>query len=168
MTVRHENGRLVVKVSPVGNYGSYLFGLLLTSGVFLWCCWIFVTAISRAHTKGELLIYGVYCLPFTAFVCIWFLLGTHIILKRLSSVELSVGGGIFIWRQQTLRWARETRVREEDVTAVIENIRWYGKTLKLTVKGKTYALGDLLEDDLKSLARQICDRLGMLDCPGGA
>ena len=165
VTAKQEQGRLVIEVSPVGNYRSYVFGLLLTSVVFLWGSWIFATAILRANTKADLLTRGAYCLPFIAFVFLWFFVGARIILKRLSSIELSIGHGVFKWTQRTFRWTKEISVCEGDVAAVIEDARWYRRTLKLTLNGKIYALDDLLEDDLKSLALQLRVRLGTANLP---
>ena len=73
---------------------------------------------------------------------------------------------VFKWTQRTFRWAKEISEREEDVTAVIEDARWYRKTLKLMVNGKVYALDDLLEDDLTLLARQLRMRLGTANSSG--
>lgn len=95
-----------------------------------------------------------------------FFLGARIILKRLSSIELSVGNGVLKWTQQTFRWANEISARGENVTAVIADSRWYRKALKLKINGKVYVLDDLLEGDLDLLSRQLRIRLGMVNSAG--
>lgn len=165
VTSRQEHGCLIVEVSPVGNYGSYVFGLLLVPVIFLWGSWMFAAAVLRANTKADLATRAAYCLPFIAFLFLWFFVGARIILKRLSSIELSAGRGVFKWTQRTFRWTKEISAREENVTAVVADARWYRKALTLKMSGKIYALDDLLEDDLELLARQLRMRLGIANSP---
>lgn len=61
--------------------------------VLLYLC----DAILQANTEGDLLTRTAYCLPFIVFVCSWFVVGARLILRRLTSVEISAGDGLFMW-----------------------------------------------------------------------
>lgn len=161
VTSKQEHGHLIFEISAVSNYGSYVFGLLLLSVVFLWGPWILAAAVLRPDPSADLATRAAYCLPFIAFLLLWCFVGARIILKRLSSIELRMEYGVVKWTQRTFRWKNEISVPEEAVTAVVADARWYRKALKLTINGKVYVVDDLLEDDLQLLSRQLRMRLGM-------
>jgi hypothetical protein len=120
-----------------------------------------VGAILRPNASAGLAIRAAYVLPFATILLLWFLIGTRIILKRLSSIQLSVGNGHLKWTQRTFRWTTEISVQQENVTAVFADGTWYRKALKLKMNGKLYILDDLLEDDRKLLSRELRLRLGI-------
>ncbi len=135
--------------------------MLLTSVIFLWGSWIFASPIIRSTPKADLTVRLAYCLSVVAFLFAWFLVGARICLRRLSSIELMVGGGVFKFTQRTFRWTKVITVPEENVTAVVAEAKWYRNELRLTMNGTSYAVGDLLEDDLKLLARELRRQLGL-------
>jgi hypothetical protein len=147
----HKNGSLLIKIDAVSNWGFYAAGLMIVSGVFVFGLWIFVPALLKVRTLTEAL----YCLIPVTFLLLWFTIGLRIILERLCSVELSVGRGMFRWRYQMSFWRRELEARQDDVTAVIAKARWYGNRLNVTMHGKTYSLGDLLDEDMDIVAREL-------------
>lgn len=161
LTSKQEHGCLIFEVSPVSNYGTYVFGLLLVFAVLLWGSWTLAAAVLRANANVALAISVAYSLPFAAFLLLWFFVGARIILKRLSSIELSVGHGVLKWTQRTFWWTNEISVPEEKVTTVVADARWYRKALKLKMNGRVYVLDDLLESDLELLSRQLRTRLGI-------
>ena len=70
-------------------------------------------------------------------------------------MELSASGGIFRWSRRILRWGRDIEVRQHDVTSVTARAKWYGNRLSITMNGKTYSLGGLLDEDLEIIAREL-------------
>lgn len=104
-------------------------------------------------------------LPFLVFFSLWFFVGARLMLKRVSSIELSEGHEVFRWKQRTFRWSREFTVHPNDVTAVVAKTRWYKNEVIVTTKGKTYALGDLMKEDVQRLARELRHRLGIAESP---
>jgi hypothetical protein len=146
-----KNGSLLIKIDAVSNWGSYAVGLMIVSGVFVFGLWMFTPVLFKVRTITEAL----YCLLPVTFLLLWFMIGLRIILERLCSVELSVKKGIFRWRSQISLWRRDLDARQEDVTAVIAKARWYGNRLNLTMNGKTYSLGDLLDEDMEIVAREL-------------
>jgi len=161
VTSSQEKGCLVVEVSPVSNYWSYACGLLLTSVMFLWISWSFANALLREASRFDWLTVALCSFLLVAFLVLWFVVGARIILKRLSSIEISVGNGEFKWTQRTFCWTKLVSVREGSVTAVVADARWYRKALKLKIDGQIYVLDDLLKEDLELLARQLRERLGV-------
>src|SRR5678815_3136917 len=103
----------------------------------------------RDSFKVRTLTEAFYCLPFVAFLLLWFRVSSGIILERLCSVELSVGRGIFRWRYRILRWGRDIDARQNEVTAVITKARWYGNRLSVTIHARTYSLDGLLDEDME-------------------
>jgi hypothetical protein len=147
-----KNGSsLLIKVDAVSNWGFYAAGLMIVSGTFVYGLWKFAPLLFKVKTLTEVL----YCLLPIAFLLLWFTVGLRIILERLCSLELSVGRGIFRLRYQMSRWHRDIEARQDDVTAVTAKARWYGNRLNITMNGKTYSLGDILDEDMEILAREL-------------
>jgi hypothetical protein len=146
-----KNGSLLIKIDAVSNRGFYAIGLLIVSSAFVYGLWIFAPVLFKVRTVAEAL----YCLLPIAFLLFGVMLGLRIILERLCSVELSVGGGTFRWSYQISRWRRELEARQDDVTAVIADAKGYGNTLSVTMNGGTYSLGDLLDEDMEIVAREL-------------
>jgi hypothetical protein len=142
---------LLIKIGAVSNRGFYAVGLTIVSGVFLCACWIIAVALFKVRTLAE----AVAVLLAAVFVFVWCMAGSRIILERLSVVELSVGSGIFRWTYRIWRWSRDIEALRDDVTAVEAKVRWYGNRLNVIMNGKTYSLGDLLDDDIEIVAREL-------------
>jgi hypothetical protein len=157
---KREPGRLSFEISPVGNYGSYVFGLLLVSIVFLWGCSILAAAAFPLHTNAGFVTFAASCLLPIAFLLLWFFVAVRLILKRLSSIEISLDHGVLQWKQRTFGLIKQVSVPEENVTEVAADRRWYRNALKLKMNGKAYVLDDLLSEDLECLSRQLRTRLG--------
>jgi len=146
-----KNGSLFIKIDAISNRGFYAVFLMIVSGMFVYGLWMFAPLLSKVRTLTEAL----YCLLPIAFLLLWFTVGLRIILERLCSLELSVGRGIFRLRYQISRWRRDIEARQDDVTAVIAKARWYGNRLNVTMNGKTYSLGDILDEDMEIVAREL-------------
>jgi hypothetical protein len=146
-----KNGSLLITIDAVSNWAFYAVGLLIVSGVVVYGLCMFAPLLFKVRTFTEAL-YGL--LPI-AFLLVWFIVGLRLILERISSVELSVRGGIFRWSYRIWRWRRDLEARQDDVTAVISKARWYGNRLIVTMNGRTYSLGELLRDDMEMVAREL-------------
>jgi predicted RNA-binding protein with PUA domain len=70
-------------------------------------------------------------------------------------MELAAGNGIFRWSWRIWRWGRDIRVNQQDVTSVKARIKWYGNRLIITMNGKTYSLGGLLDEDPEIIVREL-------------
>src|SRR5437764_7398972 len=145
------NGVLIIKIDIVSNWGFYAVLLPVILGVFVGGCWIFVPALFRVKTLTDAFSF----LPFIGFLLLWCAILSRIALERLCAIELFAGQGIFRWSYRILRWGKDIEAREEDVTAVIAKVRWYGNQLNITMAGRTYSLGDLMDDDMTIVAREL-------------
>ena len=94
-------------------------------------------------------------LPFIAFLLLWCGIESRIALETLCAIELFAGKGIFRWSYRILHWGKDIQAREEDVTAVIAKTRWYGNRLNVSMAGRTYSLGDLMDEDMTIVAREL-------------
>ena len=146
-----KNGALIIKIDSVSNWGFYAAWLAVILGVFVGGCWIFVPALFRVKTLMDAL---ALLLPI-GFLLLWGGIMSRIALERLSAIELFAGKGIFRWSCRILRWGKDLEAREEDVTAVAPKARWYGNRLSVTMAGRTYSLGDLIDEDMTIIAREL-------------
>lgn len=145
------NGALVIKIDSVSNRGFYAVWLTVTLGVFVGGCWIFVPVLFRVNTPMDAL---AVLLPIGLLLLSCGIM-SRIALERLSAIELFAGKGIFRWSYRVLRWSKDLEAREEDVTAVVAKARWYGNRLSVTMAGRTYSLGDLIDEDMTIIAREL-------------
>lgn len=153
-------GALIIKVDSVSNRGFYAIWLIVILGVIVGACWIFVPALFRVKTLTDALSF----LPVIAFLLLWCGIESRIALERLCAVELFAGKGIFRWSYRILRWGKDIEARQEDVTAVIAKTRWYGNRLSISMAGRTYSLGDLIDEDMTIIARELRRALpGVID-----
>lgn len=146
-----KNGFLVIKINAVSNRGFYASALLIISAFFAGTCWSFAQMLHKVRTLTEAL---AFLLVF-AFVLLWFVVGSRIILQRLSSIELFAGSGMFRFSHQVLRWRKDIEVPQQDVSAVTATVRWYGNRLNITMNGKTYSVGDLLDEDVAIIDKEL-------------
>jgi hypothetical protein len=114
-------------------------------------CWVFGAALFRVQTLIEVLAF----LAFVSFLLLWYTLFSRGLLERLCSVELAAGDGTFRWSWRILRWGRDIKVSQHDVTSVISRIKWYGNRLSIRMNGDTYSLGGLLDEDLEIITREL-------------
>ena len=149
--MQKSGSSLLIKIDAVSNRGSCVSALILIAGVFLFTCWIFVPVLLEVRTLADAL----PVLLALGFVFTWCMIGLPIALRGLAVVELSIGDGLFRWRYRIWRWSREIEARREDVTAVEASVKWYGNHLNVIMNGKTYSLGDLLDDDVEVVAREL-------------
>jgi hypothetical protein len=146
-----KNGVLIIKIDSVSNRGLYAIWLTVTLGVFVGGCWIFVPPLLRVNTLMDAL---AVLLPI-GFLLLWCGIMSRVALERLCAIELFAGKGIFRWSYRVLRWGKNLEGREEDVTAVVAKARWYGNRLNVTMAGRTYSLGDLMDEDMTIIAREL-------------
>ena len=142
---------LVINIDAVSEWGFHAVALVIITGAFLFGCWIFGVGLFRVKTPVEAL----SLLPFVSFLLLWYTLFSRGLLERLCSVELAASDGIFRWSWRILRWGRDTKVSQHDVTSVMSRIKWYGNRLSITMNGKTYSLGGLSDEDLEIIAREL-------------
>ena len=67
------------------------------------------------------------------------------------------------WR--IFRWGRDIEAGTHDVTAIEAKVRWYRNRLSVSMNGKTYSLGGLLDEDLAVIARELRRALPNADKP---
>jgi hypothetical protein len=146
-----KNGMLVINIDAVSDWGFHAVALVIITGAFLFGCWIFGAGLLRVKTPAGALSF----LPFVSFLLLWYTLFSRGLLKSLCSVELSAGNGIFRWSWRILRWGREIKVPQHDVTSVLARTKWYGNRLSITMNGKTYSLNYLLDEDMETIAREL-------------
>lgn len=154
------NGVLIIKVDSVGNRGFYAVCLAMIWGGFVGGCCILVQALFQLKTPTGAFLF----IPLFGFLLLWCGIGSRIALERLCKIELFVGKGIFRWSYRILRWGKDIEARQEDVTAVTGKTRWYGGRLSITMSGRTYSLGNLIDEDVTTIARELRRALpGMVD-----
>jgi hypothetical protein len=129
--------------------------------MFVFICWIFARGLFRARSAADAL----YFLPFVAFFLLWYRLASRMEMENLCSVELAAGNGIFRWSWRIFRWGRDIEAGTHDVTAIEAKVRWYGNRLSVSMNGKTYSLGGLLDEDLAVIARELRRALPNADKP---
>jgi hypothetical protein len=162
LSIKHDkNGAFSVTISRNNNANTYIFMLILCTGIFVWFASLFVSGLMRRPLSSDAL----YVLLFAAFIALWYSIALRVSLWRsFGTEEVIVEDGKLRWTRKALFWVRRLEIPTQGITGVDAVTPWHALSnrVEVTALGRRQKIGDmLLRDEAMELAQRLRHAIGL-------
>jgi hypothetical protein len=164
VSINREHGELRVRIARRNDSGQFVFGLFVSTAIFVGFCYFIVKTFLRNHYSTDpvvvLLFTGMLLVGFVGYSacaawCFW---------EAFGKEEILLERGVLRLTRTALWWVRTSRIAAGDISEIAAITPWHGRNcLEFTAKGRRHKVGEMiLRDEAMQVAHELRRALGLL------